>query len=59
MEVAGHRIDLLTVFGPVDAAAILARLLYLDRELDAAISRGKGVRQRAEDDWDEAPGDVR
>jgi hypothetical protein len=58
MEVAGHRIDLLTVFGPVDAAAILARLLYLDRELDAAISRGKGVRQRAEDDWDEAPGDV-
>jgi len=59
LEQAGQRRDLLEVFGPVQAEAILSRLQYLDRVLDAAINMGGGVPNRPEDDWDDAPGDMR
>lgn len=58
LELAGHRYDLLTVYGPQEAAAILARLQYLDRQLDAAVKIGKGVPEQPRDEWAEAPGDV-
>lgn len=56
LKQAGQRRDLLTVFGPWEAQAILARLQYIDRVLDAAIRMGGGVPNRPEDDWDDAPG---
>jgi len=56
LKQAGQRRDLLTVFGPWEAQAILARLQYIDRVLDAAIKMGGGVPNRPEDDWDDAPG---
>lgn len=59
LEQAGQRRDLLEVFGPVPAEAVLSRLQYIDRILDAAIKMGGGVPNRPEDDWDDAPGDMR
>lgn len=59
LEQAGQRRDLLEVFGPVPAEAVLSRLQYIDRILDAAIRMGGGVPNRPEDDWDDAPGDMR
>jgi len=58
LELAGHRYDLLTVYGPQEAAAVLARLQYLDRLLDAAIKIGSGVPEQPGDEWHDAPGDV-
>jgi hypothetical protein len=58
LELAGHRYDLLTVYGPQDAAAVLVRLQYLDRLLDAAIKSGRGVPEQPADEWADAPGDV-
>lgn len=58
LEQAGQRRDLLEVFGPVPAEAVLSRLQYIDRILDAAIKMGGGVPNRPEDDWDDAPGDM-
>lgn len=58
LELAGHRYDLLVVYGPQEAAAVLARLQYLDRLLDAAIKRGNGVPEHGADEWHDAPGDV-
>lgn len=58
LELAGHRYDLLAVYGPQEAAAVLARLQYLDRLLDAAIKRGNGVPEHGADEWHDAPGDV-
>lgn len=57
-DLGGHRYDLLTVYGPQEAAAVLARLQYLDRQLDAAVKIGKGVPEQPRDEWAEAPGDV-
>lgn len=54
---AGHRIDLLTVYGMPEAAAVVARLQYCDRLLDQEAKRGNGGgATRATDDWDSAPG---
>lgn len=53
---AGHRIDLTTVYGPSEAAAIVARLQYCDRCLDKALEMGGGVPKRPEDEWNDAPG---
>lgn len=47
---AGHRIDLLEVFGQQAAATIVARLQYCDKCLDAAVSKGDGWGERPE--WD-------
>jgi hypothetical protein len=57
-DLGGHRYDLLTIYGPQEAAAVLARLQYLDRQLDAAVKMGKGVPEQPRDEWAEAPGDV-
>ncbi|MFK4445218.1 hypothetical protein ABH944_005436 [Caballeronia udeis] len=53
---AGHRQDLLTVYGQKEATAIIARLQYCDRCLDEAMSMGGGIKQRPEDEWNDTPG---
>lgn len=54
---AGHRIDLLTVYGRQPAAAIVARLQYCDRRLDEEAKRGSGgANPHAEADWQQSPG---
>lgn len=57
-DLGGHRYDLLTVYGPQEAAAVLARLQYLDGQLNAAVKIGKGVPEQPRDEWAESPGDV-
>ena len=56
---AGQRVDLLTVYGQKEAAAIVARLQYCDRALNAALSMNGGNRQRPEDEWADVPGGMR
>lgn len=53
---AGHRVDLMTVHGQKQAAAIIARLQYCDRRLNEAVRMGGGINQRVDDDWINAPG---
>lgn len=54
---AGHRVDLLTVYGPPQAAAVVARLQYCDRLLDQEARRGNGGEApHAREDWHSAPG---
>ena len=53
---AGHRVDLSTVWGQSEAAAIVARLQYCDRCLDKALEMGGGVPKSPEDEWNESPG---
>ena len=53
---AGHRADLLTVYGQKEAAAIVARLQYCDRSLNEAIAMSGGISKRPEDDWNQTPG---
>lgn len=47
LALAGHRIDLAEVFDHQVAAAIVARLQYCDKCLDAAVKKGEG--------WGETP----
>ena len=54
---AGHRQDLLTVYGQSEANAIVARLQYCDRCLDKALSMG-GMAKDAADEWNDAPGGI-
>ena len=56
---AGQRVDLLSVFGAKEAAAIVTRLQYCDRLLNEAIAMSGGISKRPEDDWAEAPGGMR
>lgn len=53
---AGHREDLLTIYGQREAAAIVARLQYCDRCLDKALAMGGGIPKRPEDEWNDSPG---
>ncbi|UTH37257.1 hypothetical protein NLY39_03590 [Pseudomonas sp. KHPS1] len=54
---AGHRVDLLTVYGKQQAEAVVARLQYCDRLLDQEARRGNGGEShRARGDWHSAPG---
>lgn len=53
---AGHRIDLLTVYGQKPAAAIIARLQFCDRRLNEAVKMGGGINSKPEDEWNEGPG---
>ncbi len=53
---AGHRVDLTTVWGQSEAAAIVARLQYCDRCLDKALEMGGGVPKSPEDEWNDSPG---
>lgn len=55
---AGQRIDLLTVYGQKEAAAIVARLQYCDRALNEAIAMSGGISSRPEDDWNQSPGGI-
>lgn len=53
---AGHRKDLLSVYGYQESTAIIARLQYCDRCLNEAAKMGGGISQRPEDDWNQTPG---
>ena len=53
---AGHRVDLLTVYGQSEAAAIVTRLQYCDRCLNEALEMGRGAGERPENDWYDATG---
>lgn len=54
---AGHRIDLLTVYGRPQAAAIVARLQHCDQLLDAeAIRVGAGANPHIDGEWHHTPG---
>jgi hypothetical protein len=53
---AGHRRELLTVYGQKEAVAIVTRLQYCDRRLNEAISMGAGSRQTPEEEWNSAAG---
>lgn len=52
---AGHRRDLLTVFGQKEAIAIVTRLQYCDRRLNEAINIGSGG-QTPDEEWNYAAG---
>ncbi|VVN79664.1 hypothetical protein [Pseudomonas fluorescens] len=54
---AGHRIDLLTVYGRQQAAAIVARLQHCDQLLDAEAKRvGAGKNPHIDGEWHHTPG---
>lgn len=53
----GHRVDLLTVYGRQQAAAVVARLQYCDRLLDQEAKRlGAGSNPHVDADWHHSPG---
>ncbi|MDD2003617.1 hypothetical protein [Pseudomonas putida] len=57
LSYAGHRVDLLTVYGLPQAAAVVARLQYCARLLDQEAKRSNGGEApHAGDEWAEAPG---
>lgn len=57
LEYAGHRVDLLTVYGRQTAAAVLARLQYCDRLLDQEAKHvGAGDNLHVDGDWHQSPG---
>ena len=57
LSYAGQRIDLLTVYGPVPAAAIVARLQLCDDLLNRAAGKNHSTGGGAEDEWSrDAPG---
>jgi hypothetical protein len=51
----GHRIDLMEVFRPKPAAAIVARLQYCDRLLDEAAKMGNSA-EPLDKEWTKSPG---
>ncbi|CAD0261115.1 hypothetical protein F6476_01125 [Pseudomonas umsongensis] len=54
---AGHRIDLMTVYGRQQAAAIVARLQHCDQILDAEAKRvGAGKNPHIDGEWPHSPG---
>lgn len=53
---AGQRVDLASVYGQKQAAAIVARLQLCDRLLFEAIKMSGGISQKPGDDWTDAPG---
>ncbi|AXM99098.1 hypothetical protein DVB73_20825 [Pseudomonas plecoglossicida] len=57
---AGHRIDLLTVYGRSHAAAIVARLQHCDQLLDAEAKRiGAGENPHIVGEWHQTPGGLK
>ena len=56
-EYPGQRNDLMDVYGPKDAAAIVGRLQACDAWLNAQAS-GEGFATRAQDQWKKQPGDI-
>lgn len=55
---AGHRQDLLTVWGRATASAIVERLQYCDDCLNKALSMG-GAAQTPDDQWADGPGGIK
>lgn len=55
---AGHRQDLLTVWGRAEAAAIVERLQYCDDCLNKALSMG-GAAQTPDEEWANGPGGIK
>ncbi|BBJ23058.1 hypothetical protein [Candidatus Nitrotoga sp. AM1P] len=53
---AGHRKDMLNVYGHKESVAIIARLQYCDRCLNEAVNMGGGINKRPEDEWNHTPG---
>ena len=53
---AGHRRDLLTVYGQKQAVAIVTRLQYCDLRLNEAINMGSGGGQTPDEEWNNATG---
>jgi len=54
---AGHRVDLMSIYGRQRAAAVVARLQYCDRVLEQEAKRaGAGDNPHASDDWYQSPG---
>ncbi|MCY1382789.1 hypothetical protein D9M69_708470 [compost metagenome] len=53
----GHRVDLLSVFGRQQAAAVVARLQYCDRQLEQESKNvGAADNPHAGADWHQSPG---
>lgn len=57
-EHLGQRNDVLVVYGPKQAQAILARLTLCDNIMDAQLQKGKGVPLEPADQWGRQPGDI-
>lgn len=55
---AGHRVNLTTVYGQSEAAAIVARLQYCDRCLNEALEMGRGVGKHPGEEWNDSPGGI-
>ena len=56
LSYAGHRRDLLTVYGQKEAVAIVSRLQYCDHRLNEAANMSGGASQTPDEDWNHAPG---
>ncbi|MFD2644123.1 hypothetical protein [Pseudomonas japonica] len=57
MVYAGHRVDLLSIYGRQRAAAVVARLQYCDRQLEQEAKRlGAGNNPHVDADWHHSPG---
>ena len=58
-EYLGQRNDILEVFGPKEAQAILTRLNACDSVMDAQSKKGSGTTFDPSDEWAKQPGDIR
>ncbi|MDE3767584.1 hypothetical protein [Sinorhizobium meliloti] len=58
-EYLGQRNDILEVFGPKEAQAILTRLNACDSVMDAQSKKGSGTTFDPSDEWSDQPGDIR
>ena len=54
----GQRNDLLTIYGPKEAMAIVTRLNACDNVLDALARRGQGTPLTPADEWGDQPGAI-
>lgn len=57
-DYVGQRNDVLTVFGPKEAMAIVTRLNACDSVLDALARRGQGTPLTPADEWGDQPGAI-
>jgi hypothetical protein len=58
LDYLGQRNDVLTVFGPKEAMAIVTRLNACDNVLDALARRGQGTPLTPADEWGDQPGAI-
>lgn len=57
-DYVGQRNDVLTVYGPKEAMAIVTRLNACDNVLDALVRRGQGTPLTPADEWGDQPGEI-